>query len=239
MCSNLSNEKQRISLENYTLKDMALYFERYHGYTCKIETESQYIKFKIDKSSFPHLIGMQYAFNSRKDKNLYKGDSGFSLVKNGKVTLSTLRKAIKNNPNAKVAWKNIKNRIEYLPMFFNTIERKSRLKILVQEDICRNTKLKGQNILFKTVKGDRCIVFPCLVLKMIANQRIVVETFIVESDISLLGNLKEESIKSIELIAPLENTSPLSFISRKNDSSDGDEPPTSGLVAVGSGQANK
>ena len=214
----LNEVKHKISLDEYSLKDMALYFERYHGYTCKIETETQYIKFRIDKASFPHLIGMQYAFDSRKDRNsIYKGENGFDLVKNGKVTTSVLRKAIKTNTISNVAWKNVKNRIEYLPMFFNTIEKKSRLKILISDDACRNTKLKGQNILFKCVKEDFNEVFPCLVLKAIKDEYIVIETFIVEPDISLIGNLREEIIKSIELVAPLDNTQPFSRITKKTN----------------------
>lgn len=223
MCSKLNNEQRKISLSDYTLKEIALYFERYDGYTCKIETESQYIKFEIDKACFPHLIGMQYAFSHRRDKNVYKGESGFNLVKNGKITIKDLQKAIKTNTKSQVTWRNVKNRIEYLPMFFNTIEKKSRLKILIQSDSCRNTKLKGQNILFKVVnESDTKVVYPSLILKNIKGKRIVIETFIVEQDITLLANLKEEKIRTIELTAPLDNTKPLSILINKKKENDND-----------------
>ena len=48
-------------------------------------------------------------------------------------------------------------------------------------------------------------------LKNIGNDRIVLETFIVESGISLLGALKEEKIVTIELISPLDITSPINI----------------------------
>ena len=48
-------------------------------------------------------------------------------------------------------------------------------------------------------------------LKNIGNERTILETFIVENNISLLGALKEEKVKSIELISPLDITSPITI----------------------------
>ncbi len=47
-----------MNMSKYSLKDLALYFERYDSYVCKIVTEKREIKFKIEVNSLPHLIGL-------------------------------------------------------------------------------------------------------------------------------------------------------------------------------------
>ena len=193
-----------MDLSKYSLKDLALYFEKYDGYVCKIVTNHYEIKFKIEVSALPHLIGLQHAFKGTKNKNEYKGFSGFTKMKNGELSYNDIMKGIKNN-NSKITWVNIKNRIKYLPMFLNNIEKKSKLKIRNDELILRKTHLNGDYFLYKNLNNN----YPMFSLKNIGNDRIVLETFIVENDISLLGALKEEKIKMIELISPLNITSPI------------------------------
>ena len=195
-----------MDLSKYSLKDLALYFEKYDGYVCKIVTYNQEIKFKIEVSSLPHLIGLQHAFKGTKNKNDYKGFSGFEKMKNGELSYSDIMKGIKNN-SSKITWVNIKNRIKYLPMFLNNIEKKSKLKIRNDELFSRKTHLNGDYFLYKNLSNN----YPMFSLKNIGNDRIVLETFIVESGISLLGALKEEKIVTIELISPLDITSPINI----------------------------
>lgn len=194
-----------MDISKFSLKDLALYFERYDGYVCKIITEKREIKFKIEVSSLPHLIGLQHAFKGVKCKNEYKGFSGFEKMKNGDLTYNDIMKAVKNN-NSNIPWTNIKNRIKYLPMFLNTLERRTKLKIRDDKLIARKTYINGNYFLYKSLLNNN---FPMFSLKDIGNGRVILETFMVENDITLLGALKEEKIKSIELISPLEVTSPI------------------------------
>ncbi len=199
--------KNLMDLSKYTLKDLALYFEKYDGYVCKIVTTNREIKFKIEVSSLPHLIGLQYAFKGVRNKNEYKGFSGFEKMKNGELTYNDIMKGIKNN-NTKITWTNIKNRIKYLPFFLNTIEKNTKLKVRDNELIIRSTALHGNYFLYKNFLNNN---FPMFSLKNIGNERTILETFIVENNITLLGALKEEKIKSIELISPLDITSPITI----------------------------
>ena len=79
-----------------------------------------------------------------------------------------------------------RRRIEFLPIFFNTIEKKTRLRKIEIEKIFRT--------------------------KETPQKQVVIETFIVEDDITLLGGLEEEKILKIELISPLDNTMPQTII---------------------------
>lgn len=194
-----------MDMSKYSLKDFALYFERYDGYICKIITDKREIKFKIDVSSLPHLIGLQHAFKGAKCKNEYKGFSGFEKMKNGELTYNDIMKAAKHS-KSNIPWTNIKNRIKYLPMFLNTIERKTKLKIRDDELISRKTSINGNYFLYKNLFNNN---FPMFSLKNIGEGRTILETFIVENNISLLGALEEEKIIKIELISPLDNTSPI------------------------------
>ena len=110
-----------------------------------------------------------------------------------------LKRIIKNKPNIKIGWKMIENRIEYLPMFLNTLINKTRFKIVSADKIARNSKLKGEYVLFKVVNDTVKTVFPLMSLKIIKNPTCVIETFIVEEDISFIGALQEERILKIEL----------------------------------------
>ena len=208
MYYDLMKIKKLMDITKYSLKDLALYFERYDGYVCKIITNNREIKFKIEVSSLPHLIGLQYAFKGNKNKNEYKGISGFKKMKNGELTYNDIMKGIKNNNSSKITWTNIKNRIKYLPLFLNTIEKNTKLKVRDDELIIRKTSLNGNYFLYKNFLNNN---FPMFSLKNIGNERTVLETYIVENNISLLGALREEKIKNIELISPLDITSPITI----------------------------
>lgn len=66
----------------------------------------------------------------------------------------------------------------------------------------RKTLLKGKYLLFKQISINGTTLFPLLSLKNIKENNYVIETFIVEDNISLLGALEEEKIIDIKLIPP-------------------------------------
>ncbi len=139
---------QRINSQDYSLKDIALYFEKYDGYTLEIETEDKIIRTKIYKKALPHLLGLQHVFKNNNSNNIYyKGDDGFKNIINGTITWDTIRKQIKNNKGRKISLDDLEKRISYLTMFFNTIEKRSYLKKLDKSKLWRKTALKGNFIL--------------------------------------------------------------------------------------------
>ena len=104
-----------------------------------------------------------------------------------------------NRNNLSYPWQIIKNRIKYFPQFLNTLNSKNtKMKIRDNKLIIRNTFIKGNCFIYKNV--DKC--YPMFSLKEIKNNNYILETFIVENDLTLLGALKEEKIISIDLISP-------------------------------------
>ena len=65
------------------------------------------------------------------------------------------------------------------------------------QEICRNSSLKGKFAIFKQVFENNKTIFPMLSLKEIDKGKIVIETFIIEDNISFLGHLEEETIQKI------------------------------------------
>ena len=205
MHHDLKKLKTSMDIHQYTLKDLALYFERFDGYVCKINTSKGHIWFKFEASSLPHLIGMHYAFENRKDNWKYRGKAGFELLKNGKITYEILKHNVKNNKNKKVSWKNIDERIKFLPMFLNSLLTKSKLKykFINYSDFDNFTHLKGNCFLYRSLHDGSFLIFS---LKSLNKYHFVVESFVVDNDGSILKGLKEVKIISVELIAPLDNT---------------------------------
>ena len=64
---------KEMDMTKYSLKDLALYFEKFDGYICEIKTDNRILKFMFDINSFPHLIGLHHAFKGKKNRNEYKG----------------------------------------------------------------------------------------------------------------------------------------------------------------------
>ena len=215
MKKDLLDVLEKIDYNDYTLKEIALYFERFDGYTLKIETTNYSIKIKIDKFVLPHILGLQYAYGDRKDNREYKGKTGFEKLKNGKITIEELKRLIKGKPKTKVGWKMIERRIEYLPVFLNTLERRTRFKIIAEEKVARNSSLKGKYAIFKTMYENGRQVFPMISLKEINDKKIIIETFIVEDSVSFLGGLEEENVLKMELVSPLDKTNPQTIIKEK------------------------
>lgn len=92
-------------------------------------------------------------------------------------------------------------------MFFNKL---SKAKLLTRDDdlLCRKVFLRGNYFLYRSLPRNN---FSILSLKDIGYGRIIIETFIVDNDIFLIGALKSEKIISIRLISPLKSTSPLAL----------------------------
>ena len=215
MKKDLLDVLEKIDCNDYTLKEITLYFERFDGYTLKIETTNYSIKIKIDKFVLPHILGLQYAYGDRKDNREYKGKAGFEKLKNGRITTEELRRLIKVKPKTKVGWKMIERRIEYLPVFLNTLERRTRFKIIAEENVARNSSLKGKYAIFKTMYENGKQVFPMISLKEINDNKIIIETFIVEDSVNFLGGLEEENVLKMELVSPLDKTNPQTIIKEK------------------------
>lgn len=199
MKKDLELVKEKININNYSLREIADFFEKFDGSIIEVKTLNHNIKIKISKYVLPHILGLQYAFGDRKDSKNFKGKLGFEKLKNGEISFFDLKRIIKNKPNIKIGWKMIENRIEYLPMFLNTLINKTRFKIVSADKIARNSKLKGEYVLFKVVNDTGKTVFPLMSLKIIKNPTCVIETFIVEEDISFIGALQDERILKIEL----------------------------------------
>ena len=109
----------------------------------------------------------------------------------------------------------IERRIEYLPVFLNTLERRTRFKIIAEENVARNSSLKGKYAIFKTMYENGKQVFPMISLKEINDNKIIIETFIVEDSVSFLGGLEEENVLKMELVSPLDKTNPQTIIKEK------------------------
>ena len=62
---------KEMDMTKYSLKDLALYFEKFDGYICEIKTDNRILKFMFDINSFPHLIGLHHAFKGKKNRNEY------------------------------------------------------------------------------------------------------------------------------------------------------------------------
>lgn len=192
--------KQEMDLSKYTLKDLALYFKQYNNYIIIIKTDYRTIKFKLSITAFTHLIGLQHVYANSKEKNQYKGISGYEKIINNEVTYSDIMKYVKSNQSI-ISWQKIKDRIQYLPMFLNTImDKKTMIKIRDNSLLYRQTKLKGKYFVYKNLHNNK---YPMLFIKDISNNRHALETFMVENDITLLGTLKSEKIINIEIIKPI------------------------------------
>ena len=155
---------KEMDMTKYSLKDLALYFEKFDGYICEIKTDNRILKFMFDINSFPHLIGLHHAFKGKKNRNEYKGAVGFEKIKNGEITYNDIMKGIKNG-HSNISWVNIKNRIKYLPMFLN---RLSKAKLLIRKDdlLCRKVFLKGNYFLYRSLYQNN---YPILSLKDIVD----------------------------------------------------------------------
>ncbi len=145
---------------------------------------------------------MQYAFNKR-NKIKYKGLNGFEKIKDGNITWNNLKKLIIKNHNIDVD--KIKNRIEYLPMFINTITKNIDLKIINKNNLVRKSNLKGNIGLVKKAVWQNHLIYLFLSLKKIDKNHFIIETFIVENDITLIGLLESEKILNIYMYRPSSN----------------------------------
>lgn len=207
MYYDLFKLKTALDIEKYSLKDLALYYEKFDGYVCEISTNFGLIRFKFTIEAFPHLIGMQYAYKERKGRHEYKGRRGFEKVKNGEVTYEQMKRNVTKTSKPTVSWKNIDLRIKFLPMFLNSITKKTLLKTSIGvKDPERATYMKGTYFLYRELRDGKTPMFS---IKKFNKTGAVIETFVVDDDKSIIRNLYPVRIKSIKLKEPLQNTEPI------------------------------
>ena len=215
MNKSLIKITEQIDSNKISLKDIAIFFEKYNGYSMIIETNSLELKVLFDKKALPHFLGLHHAFSRNKDLKKYRGISGFNMIKNEEITIPILKKALKNNTSTCISWKMIKRRIEFLPMFINTIEKTGRLKELDQNNIVRLSKLDGNYIVFRSAYENGKQILPLMLIKVINKDNVVFKTFIVEDSITLMGALYEFDECRIRIIPPPNNNYPISYIKYK------------------------
>lgn len=194
MVAVLNNIKREIDLNKVSLQDIALFFEQFEGCLCKIITMEETICFDFELNALPHLLGIGHIMMNNKNKKSFIGKQGFLKLKNGDVTYNILKKYIKDE-KCDISWKDIKERISYFVMFLNTIS-KSKLCIRDNELLLRRTKLKGNYFLYRNCKNNK---YPLFSIKRVSLRKCVLETFIVENRLSLIGALKEQKVLSISI----------------------------------------
>lgn len=147
MKKDLFAVNSKININDYSLIEIANYFRKYDNCTFLISTSNQLIKFRISISILPHLIGLQYAYNGTE----YRGEKGFYKLLCGEITYSDVRMRINHN-GSNISIKNIRDRIEYLPMFLNLLGKNNIIKFIDNDKKNIRTKIKGNILLYRYVK---------------------------------------------------------------------------------------
>ena len=199
MKKDLNKIMKKINIKDYSLKEIATYFENFNNSTIIIKTNKRTINFKINSAILPHLLGIQHTLLNKKNKQIL-GKNGFIKLINNEYTLQNLKSDFQKIKKLYLYDYSI-SRIEYLPMFFNTLEKCKTIKIMDKNKFIRNSKLKGNYALYKIVKDHNKTIYPLLTLKKINSKTTVIETFIIEKDISLIGALETEKIIEIKLLS--------------------------------------
>ena len=196
MKKDLNKIMKKINIKDYSLKEIATYFENFNNSTIIIKTNKRTINFKINSAILPHLLGIQHTLLNKKNRQIL-GKNGFIKLINNEYTLQNLKSDFQKIKKLYLYDYSI-SRIEYLPMFFNTLEKCKTIKIMDKNKFIRNSKLKGNYALYKIVKDHNKTIYPLLTLKKINSKTTVIETFIIEKDISLIGALETEKIIEIK-----------------------------------------
>lgn len=196
MKKDLNKIMKKINIKDYSLKEIATYFEKFNNSTIIIKTNKRTINFKINSAILPHLLGIQHTLLNKKNRQIL-GKNGFIKLINNEYTLQNLKSDFQKIKKLYLYDYSI-SRIEYLPMFFNTLEKCKTIKIMDKNKFIRNSKLKGNYALYKIVKDHNKTIYPLLTLKKINSKTTVIETFIIEKDISLIGALETEKIIEIK-----------------------------------------
>ena len=191
---SLSNLKNEMNLNVFSLQDLAVYYEKFNNNVCKIVTSVGTIRFKFDIGALPHLLGIGHTMAYSRNRKSYIGVEGFKKLKNGEVTYDTLKNNIKSG-NSDISWKGIKERICFFVMFLNTLN-KAKMCVRNDELLLRKTKLKGNYFLYRNCKNNK---YPLFSIKKINLKKYVLETFIVESKLSLIGALNKVEIFSLTI----------------------------------------
>jgi len=99
MSKSLDKVNKKINIDEYSLKELAEYFEKYNNYLCVITTENKTIKFKIYKDILPHLIGLHHVYKNK----YYKGINGFKKLKNDTITTKNIKQIIYSKKKQRIS----------------------------------------------------------------------------------------------------------------------------------------
>lgn len=193
MKQELSKVNYRINITQYTFQEYAEYFNTFHGRKLLIKTENEDILLKMDNNNLPHLIGLHYAYDKLEHQKKYKGKKGFELLLNNEITIAEFRNRVKKNnkhfaTKKSISWDMILDRIEWLPFFFNSITKKTRLRENKANRLV-NSSLNGNYFYFK-VEENLYLILSCKKI----NKNFILESFIVYDNIRYLGDLDELNI---------------------------------------------
>lgn len=156
---DLRKVHEKISMQDVSLKEYAEFLETFNGKELIIETASDDIGIlcvKLSKDQFAHMIGLDYCFDSVKNKHSYIGEEGIETMKNDDLSISDLKKCFNNNrkkstDGLNISWsRHILPRFELLPSFLNKLPI-SKCSLFKNEGI--ETKMKGDYLLFKDAHG--------------------------------------------------------------------------------------
>ncbi|MBQ0064548.1 MAG: hypothetical protein KBT48_02210 [Firmicutes bacterium] len=116
----LNKVSNRIDINQYTLKEYVEYLKSFDSKVFVVELEDRVIEIKFQSSQFPHLIGFQYAYDSRKNQKKYKGKLALDTMET--FSLDSFRRNVNKNKvkvsNKTISWENdIQPRVEWLPFF--------------------------------------------------------------------------------------------------------------------------
>lgn len=190
MSKELTKIKNKIRIEDYTLKEYAEYFHLFNKKVLCLTLETKQIEICFYDSQLPHLIGLQYAYTKKVSTKQLRGQIGFQLLLDGKIDFLTFERRIRiNRPisNGKIiTWDMIKARIEWLPYFLNTIVKTPRMKQNLAQYNLVKSSLKGDYFYFK-MNDSLYLILSLLLIK----DRYKPESFIVYDDAKFLIGLPE------------------------------------------------
>lgn len=194
----LIKPNKKISVDDYTTKEYVSYFKKYDGKFLCILTEEKFIRVKFCIYNLPHMIGLQYAYDSQNNKKSFKGKLGYEKLLNNKITFNQIKKNVNKNKitsnGKRITWSNIQSRIELLPFMFENMTNNPRIRTKINDEMTLvNSQLKGDYYYFKY--NDRNYLI--LSLAKINDSSYTIETFIVYDNIRFLGPQRELNILNV------------------------------------------
>lgn len=197
--AELIKARDKINIYECPLKDYAEYLEEFWGKRILIETDDEEIgtiEIILSREQFPHMIGIDYCYDTSKNKSSYVGNAAMDLLETGNISIQNLKKNFNKNKKVpandiKISWdRHIVPRFEWLPYFLNKLS-------INKVKMCKNKKdpkhkIQGDYLLFKL--GDKNYLI--LSIKN-TNNGYVCETFIVNDGLGYYNPEDEISLKNV------------------------------------------